>query len=101
MRWAERRVRLVHHVVSIVIGLLPDLLARCVAEVGAVRTRPRRWAVDLVERQTARAREPAQELGVEAFEESGDGGVWFAQRDQRAVTRRGQLAKWCRVGRGA
>ena len=39
MRWVERRVRLVHHVVSIVIGLLPDLLARCVTEVGAVRTR--------------------------------------------------------------
>ena len=39
MRWVERRVRLVHHVLSIVIGLLPDLLARCVAEVGAVRTR--------------------------------------------------------------
>lgn len=39
MRWVERRVRLVHHVLSIVIGLLPDLLAQCVAEVGAVRTR--------------------------------------------------------------
>ena len=39
MRWVERRVRLVHHVLSIVIGLLPDLLARCVTEVGAVRTR--------------------------------------------------------------
>ena len=39
MRWVERRVRLVHHVLSLVIGLLPDLLARCVAEVGAVRTR--------------------------------------------------------------
>lgn len=38
MRWVERRVRLVHHVPSIVIGLLADLLARCVAEVGAVRT---------------------------------------------------------------
>ena len=37
MRWVERRVRLVHHVPSIVIGLLADLLARCVAEVGAVR----------------------------------------------------------------
>ena len=33
-RWVERRVRLVHHVLSIVIGLLPDLLAQCVAEVG-------------------------------------------------------------------
>ena len=39
MRWVARRVRLVHHVLSIVIGLLPDLLARCVTEVGAVRTR--------------------------------------------------------------
>ena len=39
MRWVERRVRLVHHVLSIVIGLLPGLLARCVTEVGAVRTR--------------------------------------------------------------
>ena len=39
MRWVERRVRLVHHVLSIVIGLLPEPLARCIAEVGAVRTR--------------------------------------------------------------
>ena len=39
MRWVERRVRLVHHVLSIVVGLLPELLARCVTEVGAVRTR--------------------------------------------------------------
>ena len=39
MRWVERRVRLVHHVVSIVIGVLPEQLARCVAEVGAVRVR--------------------------------------------------------------
>ena len=39
MRWVERRVRLVHHVLTIVIGLLPELLARCVTEVGAVRTR--------------------------------------------------------------
>ena len=39
MRWVERRVRLVHHVLSIVIGLLPEPLARCVAEMGAVRTR--------------------------------------------------------------
>ena len=39
MRWVERRVRLVHHVLSIVIGLLPESLARCIAEVGAVRTR--------------------------------------------------------------
>ena len=38
--WArERRVwASVHHVVSIVIGLLPELLTRCVVEVGAVRT---------------------------------------------------------------
>ena len=39
MRWVARRVRLVHHVLTIVIGLLPEQLARCVAEVGAVRTR--------------------------------------------------------------
>ena len=39
MRWVRRRGRLVHHVLSIVIGLLPEHLARCVAEVGAVRTR--------------------------------------------------------------
>ena len=38
MRWVERRVRLVHHVLSIVIGLLPEQLARCTAEMGAVRT---------------------------------------------------------------
>ena len=39
MRWVERRVRLVHHVLSLVIGLLPEPLARCIAEMGAVRTR--------------------------------------------------------------
>ena len=39
MRWVERRARLVHHVLRIVIGLLPEPLARCVAERGAVRTR--------------------------------------------------------------
>ena len=39
MRWVERRVRLVHHVLSIVIGLLPESLVRCIAEMGAVRTR--------------------------------------------------------------
>ena len=39
MRWVERRVRLVHHVLTIVIGLLPGRLARCVAEMGAVRAR--------------------------------------------------------------
>ena len=39
MRWVERRVRLVHHVLRIVIGLLPEQLARCIAEMGAVRTR--------------------------------------------------------------
>ena len=38
MRWVERRVRLVHHVLGIVIGLLPEQLARCIAEMGAVRT---------------------------------------------------------------
>ena len=39
MRWVERRVRLVHHVLTIVIGLLPECLARCIAEMGAVRAR--------------------------------------------------------------
>ena len=39
MRWVRRRVRLVHHVLTIVIGLLPEHLARCVAEMGAVRAR--------------------------------------------------------------
>lgn len=39
MRSVERRVRFVYHVLSIVIGMLLDLLARCVAEIGAVRTR--------------------------------------------------------------
>ena len=39
MRWVERRVRVVHHVLGIVIGLLPEQLARCIAEMGAVRTR--------------------------------------------------------------
>ena len=39
MRWVARRVRLVRHVLTLVIGLLPEHLARCVAEVGAVRTR--------------------------------------------------------------
>ena len=39
MRWVARRVRLVHHVLTLVIGLLPEQLARCIAEVGAVRAR--------------------------------------------------------------
>ena len=39
MRWVARRVRLVRHVLTLVVGLLPEQLARCVAEVGAVRTR--------------------------------------------------------------
>ena len=39
MRWVERRGRLVHHVLGIVIGLLPEPLARCIAEMDAVRTR--------------------------------------------------------------
>ena len=41
MRWVARRVRLVRHVLTLVIGLLPEPLARCVAEMGAVRTRLR------------------------------------------------------------
>ena len=39
MRWVGHRVRLVHHVLNIVIGLLPEYRVRCIAEVGAVRTR--------------------------------------------------------------
>ena len=39
MRWVEQRVRLVHHVLTIVIGLLPEQLARCIVEMGAVRRR--------------------------------------------------------------
>ena len=40
MRWVERRVRLVHHVLTHRRRLAsPDLLARCVTEVGAVRAR--------------------------------------------------------------
>ena len=39
MRWVRRRVRFVHHVLILVIGLLPEHLARCVAEMGAVRAR--------------------------------------------------------------
>ena len=39
MRWVRRRVQRVHHVLVIVIGLLPHRLARCVAEVAAVRAR--------------------------------------------------------------
>ena len=39
MRWVERRVRLVHHVLNLAIGLLPEHLARCIAEMGAVRAR--------------------------------------------------------------
>ena len=39
MRWVARRVLLVHHVLTIIIGLLPEHFALCVAEMGAVRTR--------------------------------------------------------------
>ena len=39
IRWVQRRVRLVHHALRLVIGLLPEQLERCVAEVGAVRAR--------------------------------------------------------------
>ena len=39
IRWVQRRVRLVHAVLVLVIGLLPEQLERCVAEVGAVRAR--------------------------------------------------------------
>ena len=39
IRWVQGRVRLVHAVLSLLIGLLPEQLERCVAEVGAVRAR--------------------------------------------------------------
>ena len=39
IRWVQRRVRLVHAVLVLVIGLLPEQFERCVAEVGAVRAR--------------------------------------------------------------
>ena len=39
MRWVSRRVRLVHHVLSVVIGLLPQQLAGCRAEITACRAR--------------------------------------------------------------
>ena len=39
IRWVRRRVLLVHHALTLVIGLLPERLERCIAEVGAVRTR--------------------------------------------------------------
>ena len=35
IRWVQRRVLLVHHALLLVIGLLPEQLERCVAEVGA------------------------------------------------------------------
>ena len=38
MRWVSRRVRLVHHVLRLVIGLLPQL-AGCRAEITAFRAR--------------------------------------------------------------
>ena len=39
MRWVRRRVRLVHHVLVRVIGLIPDRLAGCAATMVAVRER--------------------------------------------------------------
>lgn len=39
MRWVSRRVRLVHHALSLVIGLLPNKLSGCRAEVTACRER--------------------------------------------------------------
>ena len=39
MRWVRRRVRLVHNALARVIGLIPDRLAPCVPEIGAVRKR--------------------------------------------------------------
>ena len=39
MRWVRRRVRLVQHVLRVVIGLLPQQLAGCRAEISACRAR--------------------------------------------------------------
>ena len=39
VRWVRRRVRLVHHVLTVVPDLLPDLLEPGVAGIGAVRDR--------------------------------------------------------------
>lgn len=39
MRWVRRRVRLVQHVLRLVIGLLPQQLAGCRAEITACRAR--------------------------------------------------------------
>ncbi len=38
MRWVRRRVRLIHGVLVLVVGLLPDRLAGCPATMAAVRT---------------------------------------------------------------
>ncbi len=38
-RWVRRRVERVHHVLNAVRGMLPDLLAGCPPEMGAVRAR--------------------------------------------------------------
>ncbi len=39
MRWVRRRVRLVQHVLRVVIGLLPQQMAGCRAEITACRQR--------------------------------------------------------------
>ena len=39
MRWVQRRVRSVHHVLRHVVGLLPEQFARCNADVAAFRKR--------------------------------------------------------------
>ena len=39
MRWVRRRMRLVDNALARVIGLIPDRLAPCVPEIGAVRKR--------------------------------------------------------------
>ena len=41
MRWVERRVRLVHHVLGIVIGWLPEPVARRGSTSTSIRTFPR------------------------------------------------------------
>lgn len=49
-----------------------------------------RRAVGLLEQRTPRARELAERAGVEPFKEPGDGGVEFAEGEERAVAKRSQ-----------
>jgi len=59
-----------------------------------------RRAVGLLEQRTPRARELAERAGVEPFKEPGDGGVEFAEGEERAVAKRSQdpALNMCRPG---